>query len=431
MVWIVASGLGLLAAGVIYLRPTMSAPPAASTRAVHAVPAVSTRMGSAAFVDAEQGIVQVATVQSSAFGPGLAGFYVTSDGGRTWRLALRQPSNGVAWATFIDPHTMLEQEAPLVPPPGGSAGSPFGLATTRVSDDSGRTWRNLTDPRTNKIYVRPFFIDARHGWWVDQPPSQFVLGGSGSSGRPASPPVILWRTSDGGRSWERANPAHLPQEGVVVAVVFSTPRQGVLVSVSPATGGGAAYSILATADGGDSWRPVETPQVNAPDLPLTGMTVTRQGQRLIAFILMSESRSGVSRPTDLIERSVFVSVSEDGGQTWSQPRAGPSTIQPAYLYSRPGIDDRGRLLMMDGHRLWISEDAGLSWIARVIQAPYGLVPVEVVGGGRGTLYAVALEGGIGDITTLASRQTVIRSADGGTHWSTVALPILDPHLRRV
>jgi hypothetical protein len=127
----------------------------------------------------------------------------------------------------------------------------------------------------------------------------------------------------------------------------------------------------------------------------------------------------------------FVSVSDDGGQTWSQPRPAPNIVQPGYVGLYPRLDDRGRLLLLDDRRLWISQDDGATWAARLMQVPAELRLVMLVSAVPGALYAMAEKTGPVDIVrapspgaqfTFGVPLTLIRSTDGGAHWSVVALP---------
>src|SRR5215475_13961666 len=87
-----------------------------------------------------------------------------------------------------------------------------------------------------------------------------------------------------------------------------------------------------------------------------------------------------------IDYMPFVSVSDDSGQTWSQPRPAPNIVQPWYAGLNPGLDDRGRLLLLDDRRLWISEDDGATWAARLMQLPAELGLVMLVSAVPGAFY---------------------------------------------
>jgi len=94
----------------------------------------------------------------------------------------------------------------------------------------------------------------------------------------------------------------------------------------------------------------------------------------------------------------------------------------------PTLDERGRLLLLDDRRLWISEDDGATWAARLMQASAELGLVMLVSAVPGALYAMA---GPVDILSAPSTaapsffgapMTLLRSTEGGAHWSRVGLP---------
>jgi len=85
------------------------------------------------------------------------------------------------------------------------------------------------------------------------------------------------------------------------------------------------------------------------------------------------------------------------------------------------FDDKGRLLLLDRHRLWISEDGGDTWVARVAVMPDGLVPIYIAAAVPGSIYAVAVQPS--DVPRPGNvPAALLRSSDGGIHWTEVRLP---------
>jgi len=280
--------------------------------------------------------------------------------------------------------------------------------------DAGRTWRQLTDPRAGAGPGLPGFLDAQHAWWIDRRPSP-----------DAQTPVTIWRTTDGGRSWRELMASGLPASGFAGQLVFTDPLHGVL-ALTPA---GGSLSAMATGDGGQTWRPVETPQTPFQGTRILSWSILRYGHRLLSWLLAVPDSTltvvGTLVTPQLgssIDYMPFVSVSDDSGQTWSRPRAAPNVVQPAYIGLSPRLDDRGRLVLLDDRRLWISADGGATWSARLMQAPAGLRPATLVSAGPRTLYALAANTGPIDIVTPGTPLALIRSTDGGAQWSAVALP---------
>src|SRR5262249_9865048 len=131
--------------------------------------------------------------------------FLTSDGGKTWHLAVRAPGNGYAAAVFLDSTTVVAQTVSSLVPDSA-------VPETRISHHAGRTWRPLPDPRHNPGLRWPGFLDPQHAWWID---------------RVSSPdpnwPVAIWRTSDGGSTWQKLVASGLPATGVPGQPVFTDP----------------------------------------------------------------------------------------------------------------------------------------------------------------------------------------------------------------
>jgi len=204
--------------------------------------------------------------------------------------------------------------------------------------------------------------------------------------------------------------------------VFIDPLHGVLLFTAP----DGTQSAVATSDGGESWGATKAPRVTVQADRLERGVLLRHGHRLLFWLLAVTAVGGPS-----IEYLPFVSVSDDGGQTWSQPRPAPSIVQPWYIGPYPRLDDRGRLLLLDDRRLWISEDDGDTWAALLMQVPAELRLTMLISAVPGALYAMAEKGGpvrivrpvsAGAVPIAGSPPTLTRSPDGGAHWSLVALP---------
>ena len=391
----------MLAAGAIYLRPSVNlAAHGSHSAAVSPQPSFPTRLGGVSFGDAEHGAVQVVVLRGSV---SLSETYLTADGGRNW-TRLRAPSNAFISIQFLGPRRVIERTEGLA-----------GETMLRLSEDAGRTWRALATPtsRAGALY----FLDSLNGWWV-----------AGGQFLPTSQPsaVTVWRTRDGGGSWRRLRAAGLPDTGAVSSLTFVDLLRGALLLVSQ----GAQTSMLATDDGGDTWRPVVAPASLGTGTEVLNNFLIRHGQRLLRLFeaipedVVSSSRAGITfDPRSGFDQTSYISISSDGGQTWSQLRAGPRLFTRLGPQS-PMLDELGRLLLMQDRELWMSDDDGATWFARVVQVPAGLEPERVVSVAQGALLAIAVEREPAEAPMPTFRQALIRSTDRGVHWSQVRLPIL-------
>src|SRR5262249_45982007 len=185
--------------------------------------------------------------------------FVRSGGGSRGARRAGAPG-GRAVAGFPHSRPDLLQRAP-----GGGPTNP------RLSEDSGHTWRRLSDPRRLPGLGLPTFLDGQHGLWIERPPTP-------DSRSPA--PTTLWRTSDGGRSWQRLAASGLPQPGILGQLVLVDPLHGALVFTFP----DGSRSWFATTDGGDSWLVVRGPDTPLPDTWTRSVIVLRHGGRLLAWL---------------------------------------------------------------------------------------------------------------------------------------------------
>lgn len=157
-----------------------------------------------------------------------------------------------------------------------------------------------------------FFLDRQSGWVVA---AEVKLGGG---------PTRLWRTTDGGRSWQEL--AHnLPPEGGQLQ--FVTPTRGWLL------GGGHLWR---TEDGGSNWR----------RLPLADIGFSE--------VLFLASAEGVAVGRGTIYRT------EDGGETWTRRYTTASATQ-TWMRSLQFPTPTEGWVIGDGTLLLREQDGGRTW----------------------------------------------------------------------
>jgi len=269
-----------------------------------------------------------------------------------------------------------------------------GTYAVDLSDDGGQSWRPLALPALTGNQLRFAFAGPENGWLLDCRADSI-----------REVPEAAWRTTDGGRSWSRLPTPDLPGLGSLADLRFVDADRGVL-AVTQA--GVAATVLLATEDGGVTWRPVAELDVPPPRPAYLNVELASAGPRVLAVL---EAFNGPSPPSQ-----VYTAASADGGQTWTSLRAGPLTG----VSSVPGVRGADRLMVFDGLRLWSSADGGVSWAVRPARLPDALKPIGAVSGGQGTLFVLA--GDVSPTGRFNGQRSLLRSADGGVHWAPLALP---------
>ncbi len=145
------------------------------------------------FVDSLHGWL-VATPNGAAAGVYDINVWRTTDGGATWaQVAPYAVFGSTAGISFANTTTGFANGCPLG---GGSTGSPLGLCVTQ---DAGSTWSGLSSPTPSGsvqgghlIAELPVFTSATAG----------VLGVISQSGSSSPVTLYLYRTTDGGTSWQ-------------------------------------------------------------------------------------------------------------------------------------------------------------------------------------------------------------------------------------
>ncbi len=398
---IAVATLVLAVAAAAYLHSS-PAGPARHAVAPTATPRPAPIVNAVSFGDADHGAV-VLVDTTSLTGAGLSSStWLTSDGGRTWRRFVASGAVRVG-LIFDSPRHAV---ALSVTPRGD-------VVSTVSTSDGGRSWQPLTAPGMASTFVNPpTFLDADNGWWLQ------MLGGQGFPAFAEPQPVALWRTVDGGGTWQQMAALGIPDAGAKGPLSFADPEHGLLLVTTFRTG---SPTLLTTADGGATWRPAATFDSPVPGTHLWTVRLFVHGQRLVAvpvWVADAEVNGDIAgiRPGANVAFHPFVSVSDDAGRTWSPLRPGPVVAGAFHGTAAPTLDDHERLVLLDGRRLWVSGDGGATWSARAAVLPTGLEPMGPITAAPGALFVSARA------SPPATASELLRSRDGGSHWSVVPLP---------
>jgi photosystem II stability/assembly factor-like uncharacterized protein len=185
-----------------------------------------------------------------------------------------------------------------------------------LSDDDGRSWRQVRDVPVSSTLSAVTFIDATHGWAVGQ------WG-------------VILATRDGGETWEKQR-IDLSVDQPLFSVLFTSAQDGIAV--------GLWSLMLATHDGGRTWTRTVLPK------PPGGGKADRNLYHVFA---------DAQRTLYIAAEQGAVLRSSDGGATWTYlPTGGKGS-----LWAGVALPD-GRIVVggLLGS-LFQSSDGGASWSA--------------------------------------------------------------------
>lgn len=273
---------------------------------------------------------------------------------------------------------------------GGCYGGTGGCVSTVLRRDApGGAWR--------PVYRAPGLV---HALSFPNHRDGFALGGSCNPAAPAAGcSANVLRTTDGGTSWRVV---YRRTGQLLQQLAFVDARHGWLRA--------ADGRLLRTTDGGRTWSPLPVP------------CPAGQSPGPLAFASPSSGLLVCQAPADgpTVAKTLFSSA--DGGSAWTPvPAALPASGSAASLaLTASGL---GWLCTLPvGGPLWVTRDGGRSWrqAAPSLQGA-DLLGVTVPSGHSSALYA---------LLGLGPRAAVLRSADGGAHWTGV-YPAAGPFLGTV
>jgi len=262
-------------------------------------------------------------------GANTSAFYYSSDYGMTWTSGNLFSS----WGVYGDPCIITDTAGDFyylhLSSPG--SGSWLDRIVCQKSTDNGHTWNNgsymglngakdqdkewaVVDPLTNNIY----------SCWT-----QFDTYGSGSPNDSSN--IMFSRSVDGGLSWSTARRINrvagdcIDSDNTVEGAVPATGPNGEIY-VSWAGPAGLVFS--SSADGGLTW-PAENVLVSdfpggwdyniagiyrCDGMPVTCCDLSNGPYRGRIYVNWSDQRNGE------MDTDIFLASSDDGGQTWTQPK---------------------------------------------------------------------------------------------------------------
>ena len=383
----------------LYLRPALTA----ARRPVTAPPLpVGGAVQSFTFFDQSAGWAVLVSPAGRLASTTPMSIVRTSDGGRHWKRADVPGVQTYALTRFFDPtHGIVSV----------STQSRHILYSTA---DGGQRWRSFPLPGHGSAAdaLSLVFLDPRRGWYLEQvSPLLPNLGLGGGQ----VPQQALWRTVDGGATWDRLlglDATHQPSAGGLTfggfkaLSSFSDEQHGCLVSVADET---QPPTFYLTADGGQTWRPLAVP---APAYALVGGAWGGGSYRLFRLHDLLVELVGPEVPYT----SYFTQTSADGGLSWTALR--PLPIQAPRLVL-PQFQDSRHWYLAAGRFLWRTADAGQTWQSQPAAIPGSLSMSDLQVVDHRVMWVIALRDDAPD-----APDHLLRSIDGGTHWEDQGPPFL-------
>ncbi|HYW27397.1 MAG TPA: hypothetical protein VE953_24715 [Terriglobales bacterium] len=374
-------------------------PAVARAPLAHLPPPTSTRPGTAdyQFVSATAGwLVE--------YDGGVAHVLRTADGGAHWTVA--GDLTGVdAFATlrFFDDHQgLVIGPAVTISTPGVRV-----YSTT----DGGVHWHGEDAGADVGIVRSSWFASMAEGW---------LLTSATEDGS-----MSVFHTTDGGRGWSLlSGPATEPlltgllgQKG---RIQFATSQDG---WISTTRADPPVQVLLATRDGGRTWRAVDLPP--PPGLNMTGKVLTGDLPMLSGQdgLLTAGLSSPRPRPSSLPANAavgmpveaVYLYQTHDGGRTWSFLRR----LDQFGI----GFEDATHWYRVGVTGVALSDDAGRTWgPVRPVPQPRGWYPQRTIFMGSNGWTVLQRPLATPNVPNAGMRYAVLRTTDGGAHWTEGELP---------
>jgi photosystem II stability/assembly factor-like uncharacterized protein len=276
-------------------------------------------------------------------------------GGATGGL-FRSTDAGLTWKPIFDEQDVLGigaievfQANPDIVWVGTGEGNPRNSAGVGrgvfKSVDGGHSWESMglrRSERIHRIVTHPTDADVVYVG---------AMGPAWSDGQERG----LFRTRDGGRSWDRV--LWQNQSTGIADLVMDPSNPNKLFAAmwdfrrSPGffTSGGPGSGLFVTYDGGDSWTQLtEEDGLPAGELGRIGLAISPSSPNVV-YALVEAAKSALLR-------------SDDGGRSWKTISDAPGIAPRPFYYADLRIDPKNENRLYSLHSaVQVSEDQGRSW----------------------------------------------------------------------
>jgi enterochelin esterase-like enzyme/photosystem II stability/assembly factor-like uncharacterized protein len=278
----------------------------------------------------------------------------------------------------------------------------FETAWVMRTTDGGASWMDVTPVAFDTLFVAGFHAPSQDTAFA-------CVTNSGPSDSSVTPMAWIYRTTDGGATWEEV---FMQPEGWLINVMMFNQTDG--VGLGDPVGG--KWTLLKTSDGGASWNRISTEPAQVGDEEALWGSFFALDSLHFWF--------GTSDPNRLYRTT-------DGGLTWDR-----NYMSLQYVYRLAFISAQEGVCAF-GDQAIRTENGGITWLS-TSPAGYGFIPKVVPTGtssfwmargmdiglskDAGTTWSLQWQGTIGSLSMMSLHQTGDSTAKGwlGSETGTLA-----------